>query len=75
MTTQDALHHLEELVYETNQAERERTEKSLSSIAFTIYYLVRRSSRPDPAAVALLISEEQPPLGRAGLSAAPDNIS
>lgn len=46
--TQEALHRLEELINEVNQAESERTEKSLNPIAFAVYYLLRKAEKPEP---------------------------
>lgn len=45
--TQDALRALEELIAEINQAERERSEKSLNPAAFAVYWLLNRDGFPD----------------------------
>ncbi|MGD0005948.1 MAG: hypothetical protein ABSE06_17175 [Anaerolineaceae bacterium] len=51
--TQEALRRLEELINEVNQAERERADKSMAPIAFAIYYLLKKSERSGPEALAV----------------------
>ena len=57
MDTQEALHRLEDLVNEVNQAERERSEKSLTPIAFSIYYLLRKAEKAEPEKQAVEMAE------------------
>lgn len=57
MDTQEALHRLEELVNEVNQAERERAEKSLTPIDFSIYYLLRKAEKVEPEKRAVQMAQ------------------
>jgi type I restriction enzyme R subunit len=57
MDTQEALHRLEELVNEVNQAEKERSEKSLTPLAFAVYYLLRKAEKAEPEQQAVQMAE------------------
>lgn len=55
--TQEALRRLEELISETVQTEREREEKNMLPIAFSIYFLLRKAQKSDPEEQAVSMAE------------------
>lgn len=55
--TREALERLEELIQEVNQVEKERGEKSLSPVAFAVYYLLRKAGKSEPENTALETAE------------------